>query len=60
MVAALATPGTLAEVTARAYDDVLPAILPVAARSCLAVLLKLAAAGRAVESGGSWRSGSPP
>ena len=56
MVAALSTPGTLEEVTARAYADVAPAVLPVAARSCLAVLLKLAASGRAAESDGSWRS----
>lgn len=55
VVWALSRPGTLAEVTARAYDDVPPAIWPVAERSCLAVLLELAAAGRAVESEGSWR-----
>ena len=55
VVAALDAPGPLAAVTARAYEDVAPAVLPVAARSCLAVLLKLAAAGRADESGGIWR-----
>jgi glyoxylase-like metal-dependent hydrolase (beta-lactamase superfamily II)/8-oxo-dGTP pyrophosphatase MutT (NUDIX family) len=55
VVAALATPGTLEEVTARAYQDVAPGVLPVAARSCLAVLLKLAAAGGAMESAGTWR-----
>jgi glyoxylase-like metal-dependent hydrolase (beta-lactamase superfamily II)/8-oxo-dGTP pyrophosphatase MutT (NUDIX family) len=55
IVEALATPGSLAEVTARAYQDVPPAVWPVAERSCLAVLLKLAAAGTAAESGGSWR-----
>ncbi len=46
---------SLAEVTARAYDDVPPQIWPVAERSCLAILFKLAQEGRAVESGGSWR-----
>lgn len=55
VVAALERPAPLAEVTARAYQDVPPAVWPVAARSCLATLLKLAAAGRAVESGGLWR-----
>lgn len=55
IVEALATPGSLAEVTARAYEDVPPAVWPVAERSCLATLLKLAAAGQAEESGGSWR-----
>jgi glyoxylase-like metal-dependent hydrolase (beta-lactamase superfamily II) len=55
VVAALSRPGTLGEVTVRAYQDVAPEVLPVAERSCLAVLAKLAAAGRAVESGGLWR-----
>ena len=53
---ALERPGSLAEITARAYDDVPPAVWPVAERSCLATLEKLAAAGAAEESGGSWRS----
>jgi glyoxylase-like metal-dependent hydrolase (beta-lactamase superfamily II) len=53
---ALARPGTLAEVTARAYDDVPAAVWPVAERSCLATLLMLSAAGAAEESGGRWRS----
>lgn len=53
--AALDSPGQLPEVTARAYADVPPAVLPVAERSCLATLLKLAAAGRAAESDGFWR-----
>jgi len=51
----LGVPGTLAEVTARAYDDVPPAVWPVAERSCLAVLEKLARVGAAVQSGGLWR-----
>lgn len=55
VLAALDPPATLDEVTARAYADVPPALRPVAARSCLAALLKLQAAGRALESGGSWR-----
>jgi glyoxylase-like metal-dependent hydrolase (beta-lactamase superfamily II)/8-oxo-dGTP pyrophosphatase MutT (NUDIX family) len=52
--AALATPGTLAEVTARAYDDTPAELLPIASRSCLAALLKLAALGRASERAGVW------
>lgn len=55
VVAALDPPAPLEEVTRRAYADVPPEVWPVAARSCLAALLKLAAAGRAVESDGSWR-----
>jgi glyoxylase-like metal-dependent hydrolase (beta-lactamase superfamily II) len=54
-VEALHEPGTLAEVTARAYADVPPAAWPVAERSGLAVLLKLSAQGRAVEVDGRWR-----
>jgi glyoxylase-like metal-dependent hydrolase (beta-lactamase superfamily II)/8-oxo-dGTP pyrophosphatase MutT (NUDIX family) len=59
IVAALRSPGPLAEVTARAYADVAPEIWPVAQRSALAVLLKLAAQGRAVERDGRWQL-SPP
>ena len=55
--AALGVPGTLAEVTARAYDDVPPAVWPVAERSCLATLEKLARVGAAVQSDGLWRRG---
>jgi glyoxylase-like metal-dependent hydrolase (beta-lactamase superfamily II) len=55
VVAALGAPRRLSDVTARAYDDVPPEVLPVAERSCLAVLLKLATLGRAEESGGLWR-----
>lgn len=51
---ALSEPGTLGEVTARAYADVPPQVWPVAERSGLAVLLKLAAQGRAVERDGRW------
>jgi endoribonuclease LACTB2 len=56
VVEALAVPGSLEAVTARAYADT-PAILHgVAARSCLAVLQKLADEGRAREDGGRWRA----
>jgi glyoxylase-like metal-dependent hydrolase (beta-lactamase superfamily II)/8-oxo-dGTP pyrophosphatase MutT (NUDIX family) len=56
VLAALASPGTLAEVTARAYQDTPAAIHVVAARSCLAVLEKLRASGRATLEGERWRS----
>jgi glyoxylase-like metal-dependent hydrolase (beta-lactamase superfamily II)/8-oxo-dGTP pyrophosphatase MutT (NUDIX family) len=55
VVAALASPGTLEEVTARAYDDTPEFLHPVAARSCLASLRKLVSEGRARESGGRWQ-----
>ena len=55
VVDALREPGTLAEITSRAYADVPPATWPVAERSGLAILLKLAAQGRAVEAEGRWR-----
>jgi len=55
VLAALTPPGTLTEVTARAYGDTLPAALPVAARSCLASLEKLEAEGRARRDGSRWR-----
>ncbi len=54
VLAALLEPGTLEAVTARAYADMPAAFLPVAARSCLASLLKLQAEGRAVERRGRW------
>ena len=54
VVEALRQPGTLAEITRRAYPEVPPVVLPVAERSGLAVLLKLAALGRAVERDGRW------
>lgn len=57
VVAALAEGGTLAEVTARAYDDTPPTVHPIAERSCLASLLKLRGEGRAREVGGRWRAG---
>jgi len=56
VVAALAVPGSLLEVTTRAYDDVPPFMLPVAARSCLASLEKLAREGRASCDGERWRA----
>ncbi len=56
IVAALAAPATLAVITARAYADT-PAIAhPLAARSCLAVLLKLEAERRARLDGDLWRA----
>jgi glyoxylase-like metal-dependent hydrolase (beta-lactamase superfamily II)/8-oxo-dGTP pyrophosphatase MutT (NUDIX family) len=54
VVEALASPGTLAEVTARAYADVPAAVHPVAARSCLAVLEKLARTGSVGVQAGVW------
>lgn len=53
---ALAAGGTLAEITARAYDDTPAAVHPIAQRSCLASLLKLEAEGRARRDGGGWRT----
>jgi glyoxylase-like metal-dependent hydrolase (beta-lactamase superfamily II) len=47
VIAALAPGGRLEEITARAYPDVPAGVHPVAARSCLAVLQKLVAEGRA-------------
>jgi ribonuclease/clavin/mitogillin len=55
VVRALDAEGTLPEVTARAYQDVPPAVWPVAARSCLATLEKLERLGRVVRSGATWR-----
>ncbi|MGC3999953.1 MAG: MBL fold metallo-hydrolase [Anaeromyxobacter sp.] len=51
---ALVTSGTLEAVTARAYADTPPVLHPLAARSCLASLLKLQAEGVAREQGGAW------
>jgi glyoxylase-like metal-dependent hydrolase (beta-lactamase superfamily II)/8-oxo-dGTP pyrophosphatase MutT (NUDIX family) len=56
VLGALAVPGTLAEVTARAYDDVPPRVWPVAERTCLATLEKLARLGAAEPAGGRWRA----
>jgi glyoxylase-like metal-dependent hydrolase (beta-lactamase superfamily II) len=47
VLAAIASPGSLDEVTARAYDDTPSFMWPVAARSCLASLEKLAREGKA-------------
>lgn len=58
VVAALATPGPLEEITRRAYDDTPAVAHPIAARSCLAVLEKLARAGQARVEGGVWRAAS--
>ncbi len=52
VLSATAGGATLAEATARAYLDVPPAMHPVAERSCLAVLRKLADEGRVREAGG--------
>jgi len=57
VLAALATPGRLEEITARAYADTPAAFHPVAARSCLASLEKLRAEGRAHERDGVWSAG---
>ncbi len=54
VVAALRPGGTLAEMTAAAYTDTLPAFFPVAERSCLAILEKLRREGRAREHAGAW------
>jgi endoribonuclease LACTB2 len=55
VVEALAAPGTLEEVTARAYEDTPTFMLPVAARSCLASLEKLARERRAAFDGQRWK-----
>ena len=52
-----ALPGTLSEVTARAYDDTPPEVHPVAARSCLASLLELTRAGTVTCRGERWSRG---
>ena len=52
---ALDEEGPLEAITARAYQDVAPAVWPVAARSCLATLEKLERLGRVVRSGATWR-----
>jgi len=54
VLAALASSGPLEAVTARAYADTPAALLPFAARSCLASLKKLEVEGRAIERGGVW------
>jgi glyoxylase-like metal-dependent hydrolase (beta-lactamase superfamily II)/8-oxo-dGTP pyrophosphatase MutT (NUDIX family) len=54
VVGALETGGTLSELTARAYADTPAAVHVVAERSCLAILEKLRAEGRAREDGGRW------
>ena len=53
---ALASGGTLGEVTRRAYDDTPEFLLPVAERSCLATLLMLEGDGRARREGDRWRA----
>jgi endoribonuclease LACTB2 len=54
VVAALAPGGTLAEITARAYEDTPAPFHPIAARSCLATLEKLSSEGRARRDGERW------
>ncbi len=54
VLAALRRGGTLAEITAAAYADTPAPILPVAERSCLAILEKLRREGRAGERSGAW------
>lgn len=51
VLGALASGGTLTEITARAYDDTPAFLHPVAERSCLASLEKLEAEGRARRDG---------
>lgn len=55
VLAALEPGGALEEVTARAYADTPSVLHPIAARSCLASLEKLAREGRASFEGGVWR-----
>ncbi|HET8539911.1 MAG TPA: MBL fold metallo-hydrolase [Anaeromyxobacter sp.] len=54
VIAALRAGGELAAVTAAAYADTPAAMLPVAERSCLAILEKLRREGRASERQGVW------
>jgi endoribonuclease LACTB2 len=54
VVAALAEGGTLEELTRRAYADSPAAALPIAERSCLAILEKLARRGKARRVGQEW------
>ena len=54
VLGALASPGTLEEVTARSYQDVPAFMLPVAARSCLASLQKLLRDDEATFDGTRW------
>ncbi|HEU0055033.1 MAG TPA: MBL fold metallo-hydrolase, partial [Longimicrobium sp.] len=56
VLAAAATPGSLEEITARAYDDAPPFMLPFAARSCLASLLMLEQEGRVTRSDEVWQT----
>lgn len=55
VVAAL--PGTLGDLLPRVYEDVSPAVYPLAERSLLAHLLKLEAEGRAERQGEVWAPG---
>ena len=54
VLAALREGGSLPAVTAAAYADTPAPLLPVAQRSCLAVLEKLQREGRAAERQGAW------
>ncbi len=54
VVAALRRGGTLAEITAAAYEDTPAPVLPVAERSCLSILEKLRRERRAAERAGAW------
>jgi len=55
VLAAVEPAGALADVTRRAYDDTPEFLLPVAERSCLASLEKLARDGKVTLDGGEWR-----
>lgn len=54
VVAALEPGGPLEDITSRAYADTPPALHPIASRSCLASLEKLAREGRATFEDGVW------
>ncbi|GEJ57583.1 hypothetical protein AMYX_23240 [Anaeromyxobacter diazotrophicus] len=56
VLAAAEEPGSLDEVTARAYADAPAPMLPFAARSCLASLLKLEREGRVARDREVWRA----
>ncbi|MEW5741583.1 MAG: MBL fold metallo-hydrolase [Myxococcota bacterium] len=54
-VASFARPASVEELVPRAYDDVAAFVLPIAERSTLAILEKLAADGRVAQEAGGWR-----
>jgi glyoxylase-like metal-dependent hydrolase (beta-lactamase superfamily II) len=58
VITALEEGGTLSAIAARAYQDTPGAYPPVAERSCLAILEKLASNGIARRDGGGWQRAS--